>query len=41
VRATVGRRLAELKLKPWREKMWCIPTVNTEYVTRMEDVLAL
>ena len=40
-RATVGRRLAELKLKPWREKMWCIPTVNAEYVARMEDVLAL
>jgi hypothetical protein len=33
--------LAELKLKPWREKMWCIPTVNAEYVARMEDVLAL
>ena len=40
-RATVGRRLAELKLKPWREKMWCIPSVNAEYVARMEDVLAL
>jgi transposase len=40
-RATGGRRLAELKLKPWREKMWCIPTVNAEYVARMEDVLAL
>jgi transposase len=39
--ATVGRRLAELKLKPWREKMWCIPTVNAEYVARMEDVLDL
>ena len=38
---TVGRRLAELKLKPWREKMWCIPTVSAEYVARMEDVLAL
>jgi hypothetical protein len=38
---TVGRRLAEMKLKPWREKMWCIPTVNAEYVARMEDVLAL
>ena len=25
---TVGRRLAEMELKPWREKMWCIPTVN-------------
>ena len=29
-RTTVGRRLAEMKLKPWREKMWCIPTVNAE-----------
>lgn len=38
---TVGRRLAELKLKPWQEKMWCIPTVSAEYVARMEDVLAL
>ena len=37
----MGRRLAEMKLKPWREKMWCIPTVNAEYVARMEDVLAL
>ena len=39
--ATVGRRLADMKLKPWREKRWCIPTVNAEYVARMEDVLAL
>ena len=30
-----------MKLKPWREKMWCIPTVNAEYVARMEDVLDL
>jgi hypothetical protein len=30
-----------MKLKPWQEKMWCIPTVNAEYVARMEDVLAL
>lgn len=28
--ATVGRRLAENKLKPWREKMWCIAKVNSE-----------
>ena len=40
-RAKVGRRLAEMKLKPWREKMWCIPTVTAEYVARMEDVLDL
>jgi hypothetical protein len=38
---TVGRRLAAMKLKPWQEKMWCIPTVNAEYVARMEDVLDL
>jgi transposase len=38
---TVRRRLAEMKLKPWQEKMWCIPTVNAEYVARMEDVLDL
>jgi transposase len=39
--ATVGRRLAENKLKPWREKMWCIPKINSEYVARMADVLDL
>ncbi len=38
---TVGRRLAEMALKPWQEKMWCIPTANAEYVARMEDVLDL
>jgi transposase len=38
---TVGRRLAEMKLKPWQEKMWCIPAVSAEYVARMEDVLDL
>ena len=38
---TVRRRLHELQLKPWLEKMWCIPKVDAEYVARMEDVLAL
>jgi transposase len=38
---TVGRRLAEMTLKPWQDKMWCIPTVNPEFVARMEDVLEL
>jgi hypothetical protein len=38
---TVGRRLSEMKIKPWQEKMWCIPAVNAEYVARMEDVLDL
>ena len=38
---TVRRRLNELQLKPWLEKMWCIPKIDAEYVARMEDVLAL
>ena len=38
---TIRRRLNELQLKPWLEKMWCIPKVDAEYVARMEDVLAL
>jgi transposase len=40
-RDTVGRRLDEMAIKPWQEKMWCVPTVNAEYVARMEDVLDL
>jgi transposase len=38
---TVRRRLAEKRIKPWQEKMWCIPKVDAEYVARMEDVLDL
>ena len=38
---TVRRRLAKNKLKPWREKMWCVPKIDGEYVARMEDVLDL
>lgn len=38
---TVRRRLAEVDLKPWQEKMWCVPKIDAEYVARMEDVLAL
>jgi len=40
-RETVRRRLAENEIKPWREKMWCVPKVDGEYVARMEDVLDL
>jgi hypothetical protein len=40
-RETGRRRLAENDLKPWREKMWCIPRVDGEFVARMEDVLDL
>jgi len=38
---TIRRRLAEKELKPWQEKMWCIPKVDAEFVARMEDVLEL
>ena len=38
---TVRRRLHEKKIKPWQQKMWCIPKVDAEYVARMEDVLDL
>ncbi|MET4234586.1 transposase [Bradyrhizobium sp. LA6.10] len=38
---TVRRRLAENDLKPRRKDMWCIPKVDGEYVSRMEDVLDL
>jgi hypothetical protein len=37
----VRRRLAENDLKPWRKDMWCIPTLDAEYVARMDDVLDL
>jgi transposase len=40
-RETVRRRLAENELKPWQQKMWCIPEVDGTYVARMEDVLDL
>ncbi len=33
--------LQEHELKPWREKMWCIPKLDDEYIKRMEDVLAV
>ena len=38
---TIRRRLGEMQLKPWQEKMWCIPKIDAEYVARMEDVLTL
>jgi len=38
---TIRRRLNEFDLKPWQEKMWCIPKVDAEFVARMEDVLSL
>jgi len=40
-RSTIGRRLAENDLKPWQEKMWCVPHIDAPYVACMEDVLEL
>jgi transposase len=40
-RATIGRRLAANNLKPWQEKMWCVPQIDASYVACMEDVLEL
>lgn len=38
---TIRRRLGEIDITPRREKMWCIPKVDGEFVARMEDVLSL
>ena len=40
-RETIRRRLAEQKLKPWQQRMWCIPKIDFEYIAGMEDILAL
>ncbi len=31
--------LQEHDLKPWRQKMWCVPSLDDEYIERMERVL--
>lgn len=36
---TIRLVLREHDLKPWQQKMWCIPKLDEEYITRMEDVL--
>lgn len=38
---TVRRRLADDEVKPWQQRMWCIPKVDADYVAAMEDVLDL
>lgn len=40
-KSTICRRLKESDLKPWREKMWCIPKLDADFVARMEDILDL
>lgn len=36
---TIRVILQEHDLKPWQQKMWCIPKLDAEYVSRMEDIL--
>jgi hypothetical protein len=31
--------LQEHDLKPWQQKMWCVPELDAEYIKRMEQVL--
>lgn len=36
---TIRLVLREHDLKPWQQKMWCVPKLDDEYIARMEDVL--
>jgi len=38
-RETIRILLQDHDLQPWREKMWCVPELNDDYIERMEDVL--
>ena len=40
-RETIRILLKSHDIKPWREKMWCIPKLDEEYIKRMEDLLDL
>lgn len=40
-RETVRQALHSHQIKPWLQKMWCVPDLNDEYIRRMEDVLDL
>lgn len=33
--------LQEHDLKPWRQRSWCVPDLDSEYIERMEDVLKI
>ena len=33
--------LKEHCLKPWQQKMWCIPKLDNKYIERMENILDL
>lgn len=36
---TVRQRLKQNELKPWQQKMWCIGTMDADYIAQMEHVL--
>lgn len=36
---TIRLILREHDLKPWQQRMWCVPRLDDEFVRRMEDVL--
>lgn len=38
---TIRILLVSRDIKPWKHKMWCIPTVNAAFIRQMEDVLAV
>ena len=40
-RESVRLVLKDHDLKPWQQKIWCIPEVNETFVKRMEDVLGV
>jgi transposase len=38
-RESIRLILQEHDLKPWQQKSWCVPDLDSEYIERMEDVL--
>lgn len=38
---TVRRCLKDKHLKPWQKKMWCIGSMNAQYIAQMEHILDL
>ncbi|WP_462099720.1 IS630 family transposase [Vibrio cholerae] len=36
---TVRQRLKQNELKPWQQKMWCIGSIDADYIAQMEHVL--
>lgn len=38
---TIRRRLKEKAIKPWQKKMWCLPTLDADFIAQMESVLDL